>query len=223
MGQIECVSLRRGSPRPPPNAMPTRGTAESIDMATGATDFRHRNPSRAPHQQVAQIPRRRAARLGRRHGFRRRSGDLRGSRPAGPQSGIRLRRARGCARRRLHPPHAAPLQLADRSRRRASHRRSGAGQLLLGDGVQRAGRRGAVATAVLSAVHGRDQRHRPPPDRQPDARQRHALGARPRRLRGRTRSARPRADLLPSAEPHRTRLQPRGTRSRWRRSPSVTT
>ena len=142
---------------------------------------------------------------------------------ARPQPGIRLRGARGRAGRRVRPPHAAPLRLADRSRRRAPHRRSGAGQLLLGHGVQRAGRRGAAATAVLSAVHGRDQRHRPPPDRQPHARQRHALGARPRRLRGRTRSARPRADLLPSAEPDRPRLQPRGTRSRWRRSPSVTT
>ena len=61
-------------------------------------------------------------------------------------------------------------------------RRSGAGQLLLGHGVQRAGRRGAAAAAVLSAVHARHRGHRPPPDRQPDARQRHALGARPRRL-----------------------------------------
>ena len=69
----------------------------------------------------------------------------------------------------------------------------------------------------------RDQRHRPPPDRQPHARQRHALGARSRRLRGRTRSARPRADLLPSAEPHRPRLHAARNSKRWRRSPSATT
>src|ERR1700693_1912016 len=31
--------FRSGSPLPPPNAMPTRGTAESNHMATGATDF----------------------------------------------------------------------------------------------------------------------------------------------------------------------------------------
>ena len=36
---------------------------------------------------------------------------------------------------------------------------------------------------------------------------------RSRRLRSRARSARPRADLLPSAEPHRPRLQPRGARA----------
>ena len=55
-------------------------------------------------------------------------------------------------------------------------RRSGAGQFLLGHGVQRTGRRDSVATSVLSAIHARHRGYRPPPDRQPDARRRHALG-----------------------------------------------
>src|SRR3984885_7803313 len=38
-GRIDGVSHRRGSPVPPPDAMATRGTAESSHMATGATDF----------------------------------------------------------------------------------------------------------------------------------------------------------------------------------------
>ena len=186
--------------------------------------LRHPYSTGAPHQQVAQVPRRRAAGLGRRHGFRRRATDHRRTEAPDRQPGIRLRRARGRAGRCLRPPHGAPLRLAGRSRR---HRRP------IGDLVQ-ASFSSVMAfsepgDAILLQLPSyppfmaRDQRHRPPPDRQPDARQRHALGAGPRRLRRRARSARPRADLLPPAEPHRPRLQPGGTGGRWRPSPSATT
>ena len=52
------------------------------------------------------------------------------------EPGIRLCSPRGRAGRRLCPPHGGAFRLARRSRRHARDRRPGAGQLLLGHGVQ---------------------------------------------------------------------------------------
>src|SRR5271167_1868207 len=69
----------------------------------------------------------------------------------------------------------------------------------------------AALTRLTQNQDARDRGHGPSPDRQPDARRRHAVGARPRRVRGGPRSAHTHADILPPAEPHRASLQPGGT------------
>ncbi len=117
MDGIDGVSLRCGSPLPPPNAMPRaerqRATKWPPERPISTSQpFARAAPTSGTNSLTTCCPPgsptwtsaspRRSPKLS----------------PPGPQSGIRLRRARGCAGRSVHPPHAAPLRLADRSRRR---------------------------------------------------------------------------------------------------------